>query len=214
MTEAEAPPPEGRRPPSVLVTRLLGAAAAVVAAVLAVVGSFLPLVSGQLKQGNSVMFTISVSGWTLSGTAPSGTPLTTFGGAAQNGIPLTIAAAFLIVVALLILVAAPRLAPPVLRSAAVAGGAVALAFFTGILITVGVQAANFVNTIRPVGAAAGTAGYSASAGLGTGFWLELVAGVLAIAAVVLAALPAGRAPRHAQAPQWAAPPPAGDSPEG
>lgn len=186
MTEAGAP--DSRRPPRVVVTRLLGAAAALAAAVLAVVGSFLPLVSGRLDQRGAAVFTLSITGWKLNGQSPSGAPVSTSGGAAQNGIPLTIAAALLLVVALLILVAAPRFAPTVLRSTAVAGGAVVVAFFVGILLTIGIQAGNLLGTLRPVGAAVGNDSFATSADLGAGFWLEVVAGVLAIAAVALAAL--------------------------
>lgn len=215
MTEGEVPAPQvrSRTPSTVLVTRLLGAAAALAAAILAVVGSFLPLVSGSLNRGDTVMVRISVTGWTLRGDSPSGTPVTTFGGAAQNGIPLTIAAALLLVVVLLMLVATPRSAPPVLRAAAVTGGAVVVAFFVGVLLTVGIQTGNLVSTFQPIGNAAGDRTVRTDVGLGAGFWLELVAGLLAVAAVVLAALPARRVPRHAQAPHRTAPPPAGDYPE-
>ena len=194
MTEGEAPPTQARRPPPVLVTRLAGAAAALAAAALAVVGSFLPLVSGSLSQRGTVVFDLSVTGWELNAHSPTGAPVSTFGGAPQNGIPLTIAAALLVVVALLILVASPRSAPVLLRSAALSAGAVVVAFFVGVLLTVGMQTGNLVSTFQPIG---GDSSLRTSVGLGAGFWLELVAGALAIAAVVLAALPPRPDPRPA-----------------
>ena len=191
-----------RRSSSVLVTRLVGAAAALVAAVCAVVGSFLPLVSGSLGLRGSAALTVSVTGWQATSNARSGDSVSALGSAPQNGIPLTIAAALLLIVTLLILMAAPRSAPAVLRLAALVGSAVAAAFFVGVLLTLGVQLADLLSSISG-------AGSGASSSLGAGFWLVLVAGLLSIAAVVLTVLPARPAP--AQAP--AAPPPVGDSPE-
>lgn len=222
MTEGEVPVADGRarRPSTVLVTRLLGAAAALAAAVLAIVGSFLALVSGELRFQDSVALKMTVTGWELDADPAVDGPVSTVGGAAQNGIPLTVAAAFLIVAALLCLIAAPRVTPAVVRSAAVLTGAVSAAFLAGVVGTVAVQAVNLLNTFRPAGAAAGNARYSTSIGLGAGFWLELAAGVLAVGAVVLTALPSRPPPGYGTGPPdrspgmpGGSPPPVGESPE-
>lgn len=193
MTEGAAPADRVRTSAWVR-TRLLGALAAVVAAVLAIVGSFQALVTGELTlQGRSAM-TVTITGWELAAHAPAGqtTPLATVGGAAQNGIPLTVAACLLVVAALLAVVAAPRVAIAGAGRVAVVAGATAAAFLTGIVVTVAVQVANLSHTFRPTGTAAANPGYAASAGPGAGFWLELVAAVLAIAAAVLVTLPGRR----------------------
>jgi len=182
MTEGEAPVVAGRAPSPVSGTRLLGAAAALVAAVLAVVGSFLPLVSGELRYPNEAVLTFSVTGWKIT----SGSPGMLLRGVAQNGIPLTVAAALLAIAVLVVLVAAQRAAPPVVRSGAVAGCAVAAAFLIGVLATVSVQVADFVGTLGP----AANPDVTVRETLGTGFWLEVLAGVLALAAVALTAWPA------------------------
>jgi hypothetical protein len=193
MTEEAAPAGHVRagRPPFWFVPRLLGALAAVVASALAFVGTFLALVSGELKfLGRSVM-TLSVTGWDVHADAAPGQPIpaSSYGAAVQNGYPLAVSGALLFIAAILGVIAAPRMAPRGARSLAVLSSAVAAAFLAGALATVAVQAANLVDTVRPTGTAAGNASFSADAGLGPGFWLELVAALLAIGAAVLAALP-------------------------
>ncbi|TNC28705.1 hypothetical protein [Amycolatopsis alkalitolerans] len=188
MTEGEAPAESVRRSPSWFGTRLLGVLACAVAAALAIAGSFLPLVSGQLSLGGSAAMRLTVTGWKL--TAEGVPPALTGGGVAQNGYPLTVSGALLIIAAIFGLIAAIRTAPAGARSLAVLSGAVAAAFLAGTVATVAVEAANVLDTLRPAGAGAGGSGFGAS--LGAGFWLELVAVVLAIAAVVLVALPVPR----------------------
>ncbi|GAB3005456.1 hypothetical protein LWP59_03195 [Amycolatopsis acidiphila] len=196
MTEGAVPAEDvpARRQSSWLVARLLGVLAAVVAAVLAIVGSFLSLVSGELTYLGRPVMTLAVTGWDLDAHAPAGepTPVATPGGTAQNGIPLTIAGCLLVVAAIVGILAAPRFAPAWARSAAVLAGSVAAAFLTGTVVTVAAQVVNLSETIRPTGTAAGNAGYGAAAGPAAGFWLELVAALLAIAAAVLFALPPRR----------------------
>jgi hypothetical protein len=183
---------------------LLGALAAVVAAVLAIVGSFQSLVSGELTlQGRTAMM-VTITGWDLAGHAPAGqnAPVSTVGGAAQNGIPLTVGACLLVVAALLAVVAAPRGALAGARLVAVVAGAVAAAFLTGVVATVAVQVSNLAGTFRATGTAAGNASYGASAAPAAGFWLELVAALLAIAAAVLVALPGRRGEPGGSAPPY------------
>lgn len=192
MTEGETAVTERRSQSPVVRTRLFGAAAALAAAVLAVVGSFLPLVSGELSLIGGPAARISVTGWEV--TAGGATP--SAGHVAENGIPLTIAAALLGIAVLMIIAAAQRAAPAAVGFAALLAGSVAAAFLVGVLATVAVQVVNLRGTIQ--------AADGASAALGAGFWLVLAAGVLASAAVVLIALPV-RGNRL--------PGPPGDSPE-
>lgn len=163
--------------------RLLGVLCAAVAAALAIVGSFLSLVSGELSSG-STSVTLTVTGWDLISDGRLPAP----GSAPQNGYPLVVAGGFLVIAAVLGLVAAVRGMPPGARTLAVLSGSVAAAFLAGTVATVAVQAANLIDTFDPLGTPDGPAGLRVSAGLGAGFWLELSAVVLAIAAVVLAAL--------------------------
>lgn len=191
MTEGPAPAENVRatRAPSWFLFRLLGALAAVVAAVLAFVGTFLALVSGELTFLGNKVITLSVTGWDITGNPASGTPVSTFGAPVRNGYPLAVAGALLVIAAILGVIGAARTAPRGAGFLAVLSAAVAAAFLAGTLATVAVQGTNLVDTFRSTGAAAGNAGYSTDAGLGSGFWLELVAAILAISAVVLAALP-------------------------
>ncbi|MTD57720.1 hypothetical protein [Amycolatopsis pithecellobii] len=179
MTEGE--PGEEPRQPSWYGRRLLGALAATAAAALAITGSFLPLVSGELDVPGRAVVTVSITGWKL--TTSGG--LATVAGAAQNGYPLAVSGAFLIIAAVLGLVAAVRNMPGGARALAVVSGAVAAAFLAGVVATIAVEAANLLASFQP----AGVAGFGVHAELGVGFWLELAAVALAIAAVVLAALP-------------------------
>ncbi|WP_236789489.1 hypothetical protein [Amycolatopsis sp. GM8] len=198
MTEGEAPAgdvPPPSAPPSWFGRRLLGVLVCAVAAALAIVGSFLPLVYIELSLAGRTAITTTISGWTVTANAVSGLRVP---GVAQNGYPLAVAGAFLIIAAIFALVAALQAAPAGARSLAVLSGAIGAAFLAGTVATIAVYANSVISTVQ----LSGDPGLGVRAGLGAGFWLEFAAVLLAIGAVVLAALPVrGPAPDEYIAPE-------------
>jgi hypothetical protein len=152
--------------------RVVGALLCVAAAVLTVIGTFQPLVTGRLDKN-----VLSVTSWVQRMERVDGSVLNADTEAPVYGLPLTVAAALLLVAALLGLRAARR---------AGLTAVVAAAFLAGTVVAVGVQQRWWVDVVfgaplrdLPPGT---LANYWSRTG--AGLWMLAVAAGLAVAAAV------------------------------
>jgi hypothetical protein len=155
--------------------RVPGAVLCVLAAALTMVGAFLPLFTSTVRLGhpNSVL-AVTISGWGIRAAAnglPDEVPSNV--GIADNGVPLVLAAALLVGVA-------------VVRRFTVA----ASAFLAGVVLTIGLQEFAWHNSFRPTGVTATVPDLTVELTVGTGFWLLVGAVVVAGLATVLTLRPA------------------------
>jgi hypothetical protein len=155
--------------------RAPGAVLCVLAAGLAVAGAFLPLFTNTVRMGHPLsVLGLSITGWGIRATA-NGLPDTapTDVSVAVNGVPIMLAAALLVAVA-------------------VAGRftMAAAAFLCGVVLTVGMQEMAWHNSFRPTGILTTMPDFAVAHTVGPGFWLLLGAVVLAGAATALTLWPA------------------------
>ncbi|HWE88287.1 MAG TPA: hypothetical protein VG317_02335 [Pseudonocardiaceae bacterium] len=152
----------------------------VVGAGLAIGGSFAALDNWALNEPNSnYRSTTTVSGWSYRNQG-AGQPVQHE--AQWIGVALVVGGVLAIAAAVLLLVTLRRGRPVVGALAAVSG-----AVLFGVALTVG------VSVLGDLGFAKATNDYTETVSPGLGFWLILAAGLLGIAAVVLALLTGGSA---------------------
>ncbi|TLW94473.1 hypothetical protein FFT09_00795 [Saccharomonospora piscinae] len=181
---------------------VLAAGACVVAAALTVLGTFLPLFRGELSALGSVQFDLAITAWGFDTNAP-----VQEGGVANNGIPLSVAAALLLVAAVLVAVPALRRRPTPMGRLACGMSA---AFLAGITVAVVMQSLSWLETFRATGDTGAVPEVGLETGLGAGLWLLVGATVLALAAVWLAPPPgASTADREPITPRYGFPAPGG-----
>ncbi|MEC3973907.1 hypothetical protein [Amycolatopsis sp. H20-H5] len=191
------PPPPPPGPPSPGPSKLIASILAAVTAVLALVGSLLPL--NVLKQSLSAERTIiqTVTAWSrTSDPAPTGAQADYYASThvAYYGVPLTLLAVVLLAAAVLGVLTARRVEGNGTRNLLLIGGSGLVAT----VLTLGMD----VSSVLSYEHTDDTIKLEYSTGLG--FWLEIAAGVLALAAVVLILVPARRH-RTDYAPQFAPP---------
>jgi hypothetical protein len=187
--------------------RLIGVAFAFAGAALLLISSFLPLFIGQLTRRGVVQFKMTVTGWGFgveAGPNPA-SPVTRTGAVAINAYPLVFAGVLLFIGTVVALLAARNAATDRGRRAAVVTLAIAAAFTSGTALTVGVQAVSWTDSFQPTGGAAGNSDFAVDANLGVGFWLLLMATLLAIGAALHAALPSRQAEPDLDTPRYGIP---------
>jgi hypothetical protein len=166
-----------RRPP----VRVVGALLCFVASILALTGSFQTLFSAELTERTNVI----VTGWDI--TAESDGQTIPAGGVPENGAPLVFAATLLLAAALLGLLANAAPARVGIGRANILLAAVGAAFLAGTTLTIGMQELNWLELFRPERFRTDA---ELDAGIGAGFWLLVVATVIALGSTVLSWLPA------------------------
>ncbi|GAB3142882.1 hypothetical protein GCM10027258_28810 [Amycolatopsis stemonae] len=193
------PPPAQPRPPTAdpgALFRLLAGILGLVAAALVVTGSFLPETSFEQVVSGKTESKQTISAWTRSfDVEPSAEAKQFYESThvARYGIPLSAAAAVLLAGSGLAFAGARRSAGPgvrsVARTALVAGGAGAAAavWMLGMDVSATLSYQSDEGSIKSVYAT------------GTGFWVLLGGGVLAVLTLVFAALAGRRAPAAAPA---------------
>jgi hypothetical protein len=166
--------------------RLVAAGCALLAAVGALVGSFLNLFSGRLMVSGDQQASMSITSWgfTVQGADQ-------FGAVPISGYPLVFAAVALFGAASMSGLAATAAATPGTTRAAAVVTVAGTAFLVGVVWSVGMDLASFVNSFQPVGAVDNV---SVERSLGPALWFLLAAVVLALIAAVTALLAPRRRP--------------------
>ena len=167
-----------RRPP----LRVVGALFCFAASILALTGSFQTLFSADVTESTRVV----VSGWDIK--AESDGRSIPAGGVPDNGAPLVFAATLLLAAALLGLVANAVPARVGIGRANILLAAAGAAFLAGTTWTIGMQELTWLDIFRPRSSSFRN-NPNLDASIGTGFWLLVVATVLALGSIVLSWLP-------------------------
>lgn len=183
-------PPEPVKPVSFDQRRLLAGGLCVLAALLATVGTFLPLFVAELDLGRPAGIKLTVTGWGMEATSPA---IDSGGGGggdrsqptAPNGYPLALASFLLLTAGIAAFWSA--------RQAATEQGARftrvltlgGTAFLAGAVLTVAMQGVGYSSTLSLLSAG------GSHPSLGLGFWLLIVGFVAAATAAVLMHLPSG-----------------------
>ncbi|CAM4128341.1 hypothetical protein KIPE111705_41835 [Kibdelosporangium persicum] len=160
--------------------RLTGSLLALVAAILLLVSPFFPLFVGDFR-ARATEFSMIITGWGFDTDAPQ-----RIGAVAVNAYGLIFSAVLLFLATIVTFGGARRTASPSSRRIAATVMAVAAAFTLGVAVSVLPQLTNWIDTFRPVGAAASA---TVDTAVGLGFWMMAVGTILALAATVLAVLP-------------------------
>jgi hypothetical protein len=169
--------------------RPVGPVLCVAAAVLTLVGSLQALYSTGYRYGGELGYAFTITGWGLRNDAPVG-----FGevGSSEavppNGAPLAVAALVLLVAAVLGVRTAPWAGNARIAAASGPVAVIGAALLVGVVGTVGMQELGWLGAAeraRAMSDIPGAPELSVEASVGVGFWLLVVASVLAVAAALL-----------------------------
>lgn len=179
--ETVEPPRYGPVRPAVSKLPLaLAAGACVIAALVAAVGSFVPLFHGELRARGSTIGEIVITGWGFYTTG--GTPVGAFG---LNIFPLLVATALLALAAVVLLLEVLGGPGDVIEKVRTVTSTAGAAFLTGVTMTILIQILGWRSSMRVTGEAARNPDFTAHGSIGIGFWLLVAATALAIVSVAL-----------------------------
>lgn len=195
LPDPDWPPPPPPRRPSPL-WRPLGALLCFAAAILTLLGSFLTLLTTEVRESNNSRFALTITGWDVSATT-NGRP-DAEGAAAifpTNGPPLVAAAVVLLAAAILAVFAAAAPSTATTRANSVVTAAAA-AFLAGTTATLLMEILNWYDRLRPNTPPGSPIQIDIVTTIGLGFWLIVTATTAALAGFVLTWLPLRRRPKN------------------